>query len=115
MSPRFRQLRALPLLCCLLTAGASGDDFCLPRLIFGVVRAGSAALPLDDPNTDFVETSDAPAAGSAWRCAFDNVSLPFFGVPTLPILLTYGPPDPARHLAGTSPCPIPQSTIPLRC
>jgi hypothetical protein len=60
---RRRSLRATTLLCCLLTLGASGDDFCLVRLIVCFTPATSAPLPLDDPNTDFVEATDSPGVG----------------------------------------------------
>jgi hypothetical protein len=60
MSPRLRLIPRLPLLACLLTMLASGDDVCLPRLIlFSTTACAEAELPLDDPNTDFVEQSDA--------------------------------------------------------
>jgi hypothetical protein len=34
---------------------ASGDDFCLPQLLFPAALPAAAVLPLNDPNTDFVE------------------------------------------------------------
>jgi hypothetical protein len=117
MPPRVGLFRALPLLCCLLTASASGDDFCLPRLIFGAAQPGSARLPLDDPNSDFLEPSAGPADGSSWRSAFDDALAPLFCVatPLEPLASDY-PSSQARHLAVAS-CypPIPQPTIPLRC
>ncbi len=41
-------------LTCALTLAASGDDFCLPRLLASSSLATSGDLPLDDPNTDFL-------------------------------------------------------------
>jgi hypothetical protein len=52
-------LRTLALLSCLLTVGASGDDFCLGRLVFTPALPAQGSLPLDDPNTDFVEAADS--------------------------------------------------------
>jgi hypothetical protein len=59
--------RPLALVSCLLTVAASGDDFCLVRVVFPATTAGTPALPLDDPNTDFVAATDSPAAGLAAR------------------------------------------------
>jgi hypothetical protein len=42
-------------------AAASGDDFCLPRLLLPFTPPAAEVLPLDDPNTDFVE-APGPAA-----------------------------------------------------
>ncbi|HEX5270135.1 MAG TPA: hypothetical protein VFW33_06610 [Gemmataceae bacterium] len=50
----FSMPSALCLLSCLLTLAASGDDFCLPRVVFDVPAGADTRLPLDDPNTDFV-------------------------------------------------------------
>jgi len=52
-------LCALSLLSCLLTLGASGDDFCLLRLAASLPVATSEPLPLDDPNTDFLASADS--------------------------------------------------------
>jgi hypothetical protein len=60
-------MTALTLLACLLTVAASGDDFCLPRVIFPT--ATTAQLPLDDPNTDFLTATDSCAA---FRSALDG-------------------------------------------
>jgi hypothetical protein len=59
MCSRLDSLRALTLLSCHLTLAASGDDFNLARLIFPSASAGAQALPLDDPNTDFVNAADS--------------------------------------------------------
>jgi hypothetical protein len=58
--PTPSRLRAVALLGCLLTVVASGDDFCLVRVVFPAACAGSLILPLDDPNTDFLEPADSP-------------------------------------------------------
>src|SRR5207248_1258122 len=52
-----RPLSALCLASCLLTLAASGDDFCLPTLAFASPSSVTGLLPLDDPNTDFVEVT----------------------------------------------------------
>jgi hypothetical protein len=52
--------RALSALICSLVLLASGDDFNLARVVFFLPGpASEAPLPLDDPNTDFTETSQA--------------------------------------------------------
>jgi hypothetical protein len=61
MAPRARTGSVLALLSCLLVVAASGDDFCLPRLLFPAALPSATGLPLDDPNTDFVEAR-GPAA-----------------------------------------------------
>jgi hypothetical protein len=53
---------ALSLLSCMLTAAASGDDFCVLRVIFPATWAASGRLPLDDPNSDFLEAEQSSAA-----------------------------------------------------
>jgi hypothetical protein len=60
---------SLVLLSCLLTVAASGDDFCLVRLAFPAPLAGTPALPLDDPNTDFVAATDSSAGDLAAKGA----------------------------------------------
>jgi hypothetical protein len=114
MPPRFRRLHALPLLCCLLTGIASGDDFSVLRLIFGPARAVSAPLPLDDPNTDFVDSADGSAAGSAGKGDVD-VAPPPCRVAAMLGPLTYGSPSPPHPPGATYHPPIQQSDVPLRC
>ena len=55
-----RHLRSpvVSLFACLLVLAASGDDCCLMRAAFPSALASSGPLPLDDPNTDFVEVTD---------------------------------------------------------
>jgi hypothetical protein len=48
----------LCLLASVLTVAASGDDFNVLRLALSPSPLGSAPLPLDDPNTDFVRSTD---------------------------------------------------------
>jgi hypothetical protein len=59
MPLRLRRIPGLPLLACLLIGLASADDFCLPRLAFLGTVPDAPLLPLDDPNTDFVEAGDS--------------------------------------------------------
>jgi hypothetical protein len=60
-----RHLCALSILSCLLTLAASGDDFCVIRLVFLGPPAAEELLPNDDPNTDFVESEDVPHQSAA--------------------------------------------------
>jgi hypothetical protein len=52
----------LPLLSCLLTVAASGDDFCFARLVLLPSSLTAGLLPLDDPNTDFVNSAGSGLA-----------------------------------------------------
>jgi hypothetical protein len=61
MSRWHRVLPRLPFFCCLLTVLASGDDFSLPRVMFPSAFSASTALPLDDPNLDYLAASDSVA------------------------------------------------------
>ncbi len=88
MPPRKVVLLALTLLSCHLTLAASGDDFCLWRLVCPASLAQADRLPLDDPNTDFTAgelavhrdhaptkmLADLPVIGSAMP-RFDRASL----------------------------------------
>jgi hypothetical protein len=65
MHTGYRLFPVLSLLSSLLTFAASGDDFCLPRLILPLTSAAPGALPLDDPNTDFITPTDPAAARQA--------------------------------------------------
>ena len=63
--------RVVILLSCHLTLVASGDDFCLLRVIFPSLFATVRALPLDDPKTDFLEAAGplaAPGSGEGSWC-----------------------------------------------
>jgi hypothetical protein len=55
-----RRKLTLSLLACLLAFAASGDDFCFARLVF-LPESAQESLPLDDPNTDFVASSESPS------------------------------------------------------
>jgi hypothetical protein len=114
MPPRFRLLRALPLLCCLLTAGASGDDFCLPRLIFGTAQSGPVRLPLDDPNSDFLDAASGPAAPSDGCAALDIAAAPC-GVPALLAPPAHSPLSSAHSPVEIFHTCLRPSAIPLRC
>jgi hypothetical protein len=105
-------LQVLALLGCFLTAAASADDFCLPRLVLPSSFAGEG-LPLDDPNTDFIEaTSAVPVlraqspdrAGAAAMCPAARLTIPAgFGS-------RFG-----REAAATRCSPGAELTPPLRC
>jgi hypothetical protein len=73
---------ALSFFSCLLTLVASGDDFCLPRLLFPVTLAPAEPLPLDDANTDFVTAADSSGARPSHVCPFRDGDLagPWQGV-----------------------------------
>jgi hypothetical protein len=71
-------LYGLSLLSCLLTLAASGDDFCLLRLIFPATLAQAEPLPLDDPNADFLASTDSWAADAARADIGRGKSLPGF-------------------------------------
>jgi hypothetical protein len=62
---RLGPLRTSAVLVCLLTLAASGDDFCLVRAVFPAAPTRSSILPLDDPNTDFVEQADSWSDGAS--------------------------------------------------
>jgi hypothetical protein len=55
MFTRLRSAFWLAMVGCLLTVAASGDDFCLVRVALPTFASASIPLPLDDPNSDFVE------------------------------------------------------------
>jgi hypothetical protein len=57
------------LLTCLLTVAASGDDYCFVRLLFLPTQPLAEPLPLDDPNTDFVESGGPGGAQRSERQA----------------------------------------------
>jgi hypothetical protein len=64
---------ALSALACWLTLLASADDFNLARLALGPSTPDSEGLlPLDDPNSDFTESSQSPGpptpCRTRWGC-----------------------------------------------
>jgi hypothetical protein len=69
---------------CLLVFLGSGDDINIARLVFPGASAEAGGLPLDDPNTDLVESSGDSAA---LRKFASRVSLP---------------PETAIQMAGTN-------------
>jgi len=58
---------------CLLVFLGSGDDINIARLFFPGASAEAGGLPLDDPNTDLVETSGDSATPRKFT---SRVSLP---------------------------------------
>jgi hypothetical protein len=107
-TPR-RTFTLLPLLACLLTVAASGDDFCLARLALPTLFAGADVLPLDDPNTDAL-VPDGPAAPLPWGADLAGPCPGALGlVPAGPPM----PPDPA--CAAALPLPRAELRWPLRC
>jgi hypothetical protein len=113
MTARASAERALALLGCLLVAAASGDDFCLPRLLFPSTLPAAEVLPLDDPNTDFVEARD-PAASQRVKeprpggpedfCPATSSSVPAAGCLSVASAFTH-----VRR------APLPELNSPLRC
>jgi hypothetical protein len=55
----------LNVLVCLLTVAASGDDMNFARLVLAPAQPFSSALPLDDPNTDFVRPAESQSTHRA--------------------------------------------------
>jgi hypothetical protein len=98
---------------CLLVVAASGDDFCLPRLLFPFTLPAAEVLPLDDPNTDFVEAPGPPGSqrvegprlgGPEGFCPAVPSSTPAAGC--LPVAVTF---------AHARRAPLPGLSPPLRC
>jgi hypothetical protein len=67
-------IKLLHLVACLLTVLASGDDFCFPRVT--LVAAPMDCLPLDDPNTDFVNPEQAGIACLGERSVDGGMTTP---------------------------------------
>ena len=67
--------RLLIVFTCLLTVVASGDDICLSRLVFvpALLPAPAETLPLDDPNSDFVRTTESVLRHRAGRLSRGDV------------------------------------------
>jgi hypothetical protein len=65
----------LCLLACLLTVAASGDDFSLVRVVLPSALPASEALPLDDPNNDFLTASPDRARQETQEHTGDDQSL----------------------------------------
>src|SRR5262245_17967452 len=75
MSPNPRPVCMLCLLACALTVVASGDDFNFLRLALSPPLLGSARLPLDDPNTDFVRSTDPHHLAQSREHAHEGTAL----------------------------------------
>src|SRR5262245_32833784 len=72
MQPRPRSTLVLKAFACLLAVFAGGDDFNLARAALPALfpPAPSDALPLDDPNTDGVESAQAAVPAPAGQDGF---------------------------------------------
>lgn len=106
-----RLVGPLCLLACLLTAAASGDDFCLLRLLCPATAAAADPLPLDDPNTDFLSAAKSGAGHRSDGGAGGDGS-PADSGPAFPPLLAarrFAPPAAGWRL------PRAGSNVPLRC
>jgi hypothetical protein len=106
----------LVLLSSLLTAAASGDDFCLSRLVAGSLPLAGEGLPLDDPNQDFLEATDSVSLRGLESRSHDGNGATDFGPAT---------PSCSRH-AGSCPALMATAAVthrpprtgpnpPLRC
>jgi hypothetical protein len=52
---------------CWLVLLASGDDFNFARAVLPSIPSSGDLLPLDDPNTDFTESSESPGPTTTYR------------------------------------------------
>jgi hypothetical protein len=66
----------LIVLACLLTGAASADDFCLLRYVLPSHFVSHEELPLDDPNSDFVEATDSCSVSEHKGAARGGADLP---------------------------------------
>jgi hypothetical protein len=103
----------LVLLSCLLTAAASGDDISLVRLILPSTLLGSESLPLDDPNTDFLETDYAQSVHPS-PMGEDACLPPSWAVP-ISSILTRCSASLLTTFAVDQPVPPTKRDTPLRC
>jgi hypothetical protein len=106
----------LVLLGLLLTAAASGDDFCLPRLVFPSFALVGEGLPLDDPNEDFLEATDSELVRSLESCSHDRSGSTHIG-PATPSCSAHARSCLALMVtaAGTQRPPRTEPNPPLRC
>jgi hypothetical protein len=115
MSLRQSRMAVLPLLSCLLTLLASGDDFCVPRLLLLPTSPDPAVLPPDHPNTDFVEVGDPWAAQRSNHDTCDRTA----GMASCPQASCLAPagcsPTPRRRYVGHRASPSDLLNTPLRC
>ena len=110
--PAHRPSLLANLLVCCLTILASGDDFSLYRIGLPCCfpEPSTGTLPLDDPNTDFLQ----PAKANGLKKA-SGMNLGCLVLPTTRVTVR-NPPSPFRNSfpAGTCP-PSPAADTPLRC
>jgi hypothetical protein len=97
---------------CLLVLAASGDDFCLPRLLLPLTPPAPGMLPLDDPNTDFVE---APGPAVSQRVEGPRVGWPEGFCPAPSSRLAAGYPPVAVAFVYDHRASLPGLNSPLRC
>ena len=101
ISPSRRPVCVPCLLACALSVAASGDDFNLPRLVLSPPLRSSVPLPLDDPNTDFVRSTDPHHLALSREHAHEGTALvsswsgarPFTGCTLLLAVTAAGTPD----------------------
>jgi hypothetical protein len=115
MRSRSRQY-VLVLLGFLLTAAASADDFCLPRLVFPSLSHGGEELPLDDPNEDFLEATDSELVRGLATCSQGGTgSVDFGSAPPSSSMHTGSCPALMAAAAVTQQPPRTAPNVPLRC
>ena len=106
---RHARFHALVLLACWQVLLASADDFNLARFVLLPAESESDdLLPLDDPNTDFTQSSETRAPGNRGRDCAGNppaIPLPSAGISCSVSLTSYMPGPLARACSNT----------PLRC
>jgi hypothetical protein len=66
----------LVVLACLLIGADSADDFCLLRFALPSYFFSDEVLPLDDPNSDFVEATDSCSVSERVGAARGGADLP---------------------------------------
>jgi len=99
----------------LLTLAASGDDFCLPGLLFSPQSAASDPLPLHDPTSDFVAPTKPRVPGPSEAGSRRT----FVAARPCPALIApvVTSPSPSRDavVVGRQHFPFTESSPPLRC
>jgi hypothetical protein len=106
-------VRGLHVFVCALTLAASGDDFNLPRVILAPSLPVGGSLPLDDPNTDYICSTNSRdpnhSAGHPGTGPALLLSCPAVGYgPGCTLLAEAGP-------AATPPTPGAAWNLPLLC
>ncbi len=103
-------------LACWLTLAASGDDFCLPRLLLSCARPATSRLPLDDPNTDFVPVAESGNAAASAKAPCDRADVPAaWDAGLTPPAAVGADPAAVRGSADRRHFPPGPPDIPLRC